>query len=217
MEIIRDYLVKNKYSRPGTALKTISRIVVHYVGNPGSTAKNNRDYFNNMPEVAKTRPQDARYVSSHYVIGLEGEIIACVPENEVAYCSNSANSYSISIENCHPDASGKFNPETLQSLIELLCDLCRRYHLDPKTDIIRHYDVTGKACPLWYVSHADEWDVLRGQVADRLSGKAVEPLPEKKTLYRVQVGAFSQRGNAEAMLSRLLLEGYQAFIVQGVS
>jgi len=214
VDIIRDYLVKNKYSRPGTPLKTVSKIVVHYVGNPGSTAKNNRDYFNNMPEVAKKRPQDVRYVSSHYIIGLSGEIIACVPENEIAYCSNSANSYSISIENCHPDSSGRFNPATLRSLIELLADLCKRYGLNPKTDIIRHYDVTGKACPLWYVSHADEWDVLRDQVADKLSGKVVEPLPEKGTLYRVQVGAFAQRENAEAMQKKLQGAGYPSFVVQ---
>lgn len=214
MEIIKDYIAKNKYSRPGTVLQRVTKIVVHYVGNPGSTAKNNRDYFNNMPEVAKTRPDAVRYVSSHYVIGLSGEIIACVPENEIAYCSNSANSYSISIENCHPDREGCFNPATLRALTELLCDLCQRYHLDPKTDIIRHYDVTGKACPLWYVSHPDEWEALRAQVADKLAGKPVDPLPEKGTLYRVQVGAFGQRSNAEAMQKQLQAAGYASFVVQ---
>lgn len=214
MEILKDYITKNKYSRPGTALQRVTKVVVHYVGNPGSTAKNNRDYFNNMPEVAKTRPDAVRYVSSHYVIGLAGEIIACVPEDEIAYCSNSANSYSISIENCHPDREGRFNLATLRSLIELLCDLCKRYHLDPKTDIIRHYDVTGKACPLWYVSHADEWEALRTQVADKLAGKPAGTLPETGMLYRVQVGAFSQRSNAEAMLKQLQADGYPSFVVQ---
>lgn len=214
MEIIKDYITPNKYSRPGTALKEVTKIVVHYTGNPGSTAKNNRDYFNSMPEVAKKRPQDVRYVSSHYIIGLSGEIIACVPENEIAYCSNNANSYSISIENCHPDSEGRFNPATLHSLIELLANLCRRYRLEPRKDIIRHYDVTGKACPLWYVSHPDEWEALRAQVADKLAGKPVDPLPEKGTLYRVQVGAFGQRSNAEAMQKQLQEAGYPSFVVQ---
>lgn len=212
MDIIKDYIAKNKYSRPGTALKTVKKIVVHYTGNPGSTAKNNRDYFNNMPVVAKVRPQDARYVSAHYVIGLSGEIIACVPEDEIAYCSNSANSYSISIENCHPDSEGRFNPATLRALTELLADLCRRYRLDPRTDIIRHYDVTGKACPLWYVSHPDEWEALRAQAADILAGKPVGPLPEKGVLYRVQVGAYREKSNAEAMRERLQEAGYPSFV-----
>lgn len=208
MEIVKDYITPNPYSRPGTALREVKKIVVHYVGNPGSTAKNNRDYFNNL---AQTR---ARYVSAHYVIGLEGEIIACVPENEIAYCSNSANGYSISIENCHPDSEGRFNPATQRALIELLCDLCGRYRLDPKADIIRHYDVTGKACPLWYVSHPDEWEALRALVADRLAGKPVDPLPETGTLYRVQVGAFSQRSNAEMMQKKLQAAGYPSFVVK---
>ena len=244
MEIIKDYITKNKYSRPGTALQRVTKIVVHYVGNPGSTAKNNRDYFNNMPAVAKTRPDAVRYVSAHYVIGLDGEIIACVPENEIAYCSNSANSYSISIENCHPDSGGRFDPKTLQALTMLLCDLCRRYRLDPKTDIIRHYDVTGKACPLWYVSHPEQWEALRGQVAALLAGKE-EPATgsastdgvssgeistdgisdseifngdtDSRTLYRVQVGAFSQRAGAEAMRERLQAAGYPSLIVRAQS
>jgi N-acetylmuramoyl-L-alanine amidase CwlA len=38
-------------------------------------------------------------------------------------------------------------------------------------DIIRHYDVTGKLCPLYYVEHEEEWLQFRRDVmaeADRL-------------------------------------------------
>ena len=34
----QDILPLNPYSRPGTPLKKISGVVVHYVGNPGTTA-----------------------------------------------------------------------------------------------------------------------------------------------------------------------------------
>ncbi|MBR4865083.1 MAG: N-acetylmuramoyl-L-alanine amidase, partial [Clostridia bacterium] len=72
----RDLLVPNEYSRPGDALTKVNGIVIHYVGNPGSTAKNNRDYFNNL---ALTK---ATYASSHFSVGLDGEVIQCVPLNE---------------------------------------------------------------------------------------------------------------------------------------
>ena len=44
-EITEDFLTVNPYSRPGTALTKVNNIVVHYVANPGSTAKENRDYI----------------------------------------------------------------------------------------------------------------------------------------------------------------------------
>ena len=143
MEITKMLLTVNPYSRPGTLRKRTTKIAVHYVGNPGTTALNNRNYFNNL---AKTH---SRYVSSNYIVGLDGEIIECVPPEEIAYCTNQANEYSISIECCHPDATGKFTEATETALAELCAYLLKRYHLTAD-DIIRHYDVTGKQCPLYW-------------------------------------------------------------------
>lgn len=143
MTITDALLTPNKYSRPQIPLKNVKKVVLHYVGNPKSSAEANRNYFENQKN-------GGRYVSSHYIIGLEGEILRCVPENEVAYCSNSANSYSISIECCHPDATGKFTDATTDSAAELCAYLLKKYGLTVN-DLIRHYDVTGKQCPLWFV------------------------------------------------------------------
>ena len=63
--------------------------------------------------------------------------------NEIAYTSNDRNSDTISIECCHPDATGKFNQETKDTLIHLTAWLMGRYGLTTD-DVIRHYDVTGK-------------------------------------------------------------------------
>jgi N-acetylmuramoyl-L-alanine amidase CwlA len=47
----------------------------------------------------------------------------------------------------------------------MLCAwLCWRFDLNPMSDIIRHYDVTGKDCPRWFVSHPEEFDVFRDSV-----------------------------------------------------
>lgn len=150
-EVIKNYLTPNEYSRPGKEIKEVNAIVVHYVGNPGTTAAQNRSYFENLKDTHATS------ASSHYIIGMEGEIIQCVPLNEISYASNNRNKDTIAIECCHPDETGQFTTATYKSLVKLVAALCRTYDLDPETGIIRHYDVTGKYCPLYYVNHEDEW------------------------------------------------------------
>ena len=143
-------LALNPYSRPGIPLEQVNGIVVHYVGNPGTTAAQNRSYFASLAETGET------YASSHFLIGLEGEILQCVPLDEVAYCSNQRNEDTLSIECCHPDGTGEFTQATYDSLVKLCAWLADYYRLD--TDqIIRHYDVTGKACPLYFVDHPEAW------------------------------------------------------------
>ena len=147
----KDFIPLNRYSRPPTELKKINGVVIHYVGNPATTAKANRDYFANLSLTGDT------YASSHFVVGLEGEVIQCVPMTEVAYCSNERNDDTISIEVCHEDETGEFNPETMESLVRLTAWLAVTFDLETE-DIIRHYDVTGKACPLYFVDHPDAWE-----------------------------------------------------------
>ena len=140
-------------SRRGEQLDAIKDIVVHYVGNPGTTAQQNRDFYSNADSE----------VSSHFVIGLEGEVILCVPLNEKSSASNWRNSDTISIEVCHPDRTGKFTEASYNSLIRLtawLCDLCE---LNEK-HIIRHYDITGKECPLYFVENEEEWIQFKAEV-----------------------------------------------------
>ena len=56
-----ELLTPNSWSRPQTRLKKVDGIVIHYTANPGSTAMQNRDYFENLPET-----QEAQ-ASSHFV------------------------------------------------------------------------------------------------------------------------------------------------------
>lgn len=148
--IEEQFLTKNPYSRPSDALKKVKGIVIHYTANPGTTAKNNRDYFESLKETKLAK------VSSHYVIGIEGEIIQCIPLNEISYASNDRNYDTISIECCHLEGDGKFSKETYDSLIHLVAWLCGQYNLD-EDDVIRHYDITEKVCPKYFVDHEDSW------------------------------------------------------------
>lgn len=152
-------LTPNIYSRPETLTDKITGIVIHYVANPGSTAMENRNYFEGLKDSHET------YASSHFVVGLEGEIVQCVPTSEVAYASNSRNNDTVSIEVCHPDETGKFNDKTYESLVWLTGWLCEYLQVMPD-HIIRHYDVTGKLCPLYYVENEDAWEQFKSDVTD---------------------------------------------------
>ena len=147
----------NPYSRPGIETEEINGIVIHYTANPGSTAQDNREYFNGLQHSRETE------ASSNFVVGLDGEIIQCVPTWEVAYASNERNFDTVSIECCHPDDSGAFTDETYRSLVQLTAWLCLKFDLS-EDDVIRHYDVTGKICPKYFVDHEDAWEEFRQNV-----------------------------------------------------
>ena len=162
--VTEDYISVNQYSRPKIPLEKVNAIVIHYIGNPGTSAQANRNYFDGL---SKQSGEGATYASSNFIVGLEGEVIACVPINEIAYASNNRNSDTISIETCHPDETGKFNTVTYDSLAELTAWLCYHFGLD-SGNVIRHYDVTGKLCPLYFVEHEDAWETFKSDVQTRL-------------------------------------------------
>lgn len=149
----------NDWSRPGTAMDGVNGIVVHYVGNPGTSAGQNRSYFAGLAQSHET------YASSHFLVGLEGEVLLCVPLGEVAYCSSDRNHDTISIEVCHPDDTGEFTPESYAALVRLVDWLEGFYGLSPE-DVIRHYDVTGKLCPRYYVEHPGAWEAFQKALAE---------------------------------------------------
>jgi N-acetylmuramoyl-L-alanine amidase CwlA len=159
--IKQEFLTPNLYSRPKKKLKKVKSIVIHYTANPGTTAEANRDYFEGLAESKTTS------ASSHFVVGIKGEIIQCIPLTEVSYASNDRNKDTVSIECCHPDKTGKFSDKTYASLVELAATLCKKYNLK-KDDIIRHYDVSGKKCPLYYVDHEEAWNKLKDDITSKM-------------------------------------------------
>ena len=153
-------LTINPYSRCGDALTTVTTLVIHYVGNAGTSAMDNREYFEDLKDTHITS------ASSHFIISLDGEIVQCIPLSEVAYASNDRNNDTIAIECCHPEADGKFSDATYASLVELSAFLCKSFHINPQ-ELLRHYDVSGKLCPLYYVEHPDEWQELKDRIEAR--------------------------------------------------
>ena len=146
----QDFLTLNDYSRPGNKLKEVKNIFVHYTANPGTNAAQNRSYFENLSETHETS------ASSHFIIGYEGEIVQCVPLDEIAYAVAGRNNDSISIECCYVDENGEFTEETYRSLVHFSALLLEKYGLKSK-DLMRHYDDNGKICPKYYVENEDAW------------------------------------------------------------
>lgn len=161
--ITEKYLSIHPNSRPGIKLTAVKNIVIHYVANPGTSALNNWRYFEN-----------ANNVSAHFIIGLDGEILQCMPLDEVAWAigTTEGNYTSISIECCHPDASGKFTDATYKSLIKLVSWLCNRFDLE-RSDVLRHYDYVRysssgipwqKLCPKYFVDYPSEWEKFKNSL-----------------------------------------------------
>ena len=160
-EIDVELLTINEYSRPGTQTGKIKGIVIHYTANPGSTAMQNRNYFEGLKDSRETK------ASSHFVVGLEGEIVQCIPTWEVAYASNERNADTVSIETCHLAADGSYTEATYQSMVELTAWLCQKFGLTEE-DVIRHYDITEKNCPKYFVEHEEAWEGFKSDIRENL-------------------------------------------------
>ncbi|MDR3240044.1 MAG: N-acetylmuramoyl-L-alanine amidase [Clostridiales bacterium] len=179
MKITDALLTKGaSHGRTGKAISP-QGIVVHYTANAGSSALANRNYFENG--------SNGFHVSSHYIVGLQGEILRCIPETEVAQHAGAAyssayieqakknNSIFYGIETCHPFADGKFSDVTNLSLIELCADMCIRHRFDPHKNLFTHHGVTGKPCPLYYVNHPEAWQKFKDSVADCIAASDLKP------------------------------------------
>ncbi len=157
--IVEDFLTPNPYSRPGEKLPEVRNIFVHYTANPGTTAEQNRSYFENLGITGETS------ASAHFVIGFDGTIIQCIPLDEIGYAVKTRNYDSISIECCYQSEDGSFTQATYDSLIKLTAWLLKKYDLSPE-DVLRHYDEGGKKCPLYFVEHEGAWEDFRQDLAD---------------------------------------------------
>lgn len=166
MEIKQMLLTPSKYNRPQTKIKPTA-IAWHYVGNPNTSALANRNYFESLSKTKST------YASSHFIIGLKGEILQLIPEEEKSFCTNWANDYTVSIECCHPDSTGKFTEETYRSMIWLGKYIMKKYEI---RENIRHYDVTKKICPKWFVDNPSEWENFKKRLEEEV---VVDELIEK--------------------------------------
>lgn len=177
-----------------------------------------------------------RYLSGkavHYFVGklADGSVgtVMNLPENIACWGSgkgkNGSYNYEptghIQFEVCEDDMTddGYFRA-ILKEATELCADICYRYGWDASV-IVSHKEAHGRGYASnhrdidhWLAYYGRTMDVFRAEVQRLLDEmrKPKEELPDSDTLYRVQVGAYSKRENAEAMKERLISDGYPAYI-----
>ena len=222
MNIKTDLANKSNYG--GTrSTSVIKYIVVHYTGNDGDTDENNANYFqNNVVEA-----------SAHYFVD-DDSITQTVPDDYVAWhCgaktykhANCRNTNSIGVEICDDVKNGVIYPseKTIANALELVKHLMQKYSV-PHENVIRHYDVTGKLCPAYWCGTTEKdakwksafWNLLAATketgTTNTVATQSTDSGGSVGVLYRVQVGAYNNKANAERQLAKIKSAGFaDAFI-----
>lgn len=208
MKIIQSFLKKGLTNKP---LKAVKGIVIHYVANPGSSAKANRNYWENL----------GTGIGAHYIVDLDGTILHTVPDNMMAYhvgsktytkealqrLSSYPNDCTIGIEMTHPDATGKPTDATYKATVELAASLCKKYKLTEK-DLWLHKEVVGwKLCHKYYVEHPDAWQKFKNDVKELLNNNSTpKTTTTSKPKYVLPDGVLKlgDKGNAVKQLQTAL-------------
>lgn len=227
MDIINKFSTVHTTAKPGREIKYI---VVHYtagVTSRAGSAINTAEYY---------RTND-REVSADYAVDDTSAVCynGDIPNRYTWHCGGSkyntkggsfygkcTNANSIGIEICSTNSTGKmqsandisysFSPAAVANAVELVKKLMAEYNI-PADRVIRHYDVNGKPCPGIIGWNADsgseaEWNRFKKIIG----GSADDVNAENSPRYYVQVGAFSEKANAEKFLAEVREDYPGAFI-----
>lgn len=172
----------------------------------------------------------SRQASSNYGIGYDGKIGMYVEEKDRSWCSSNASNdnravtIEVASDTKHPYT---VNDKAYAALLDLVTDICKRNGIKKliwstnKNDRVNHLngcnmtvhrDYANKSCPgdYLYNRHGE----IAAEVNKRLGSDSKTTSETTSTLYRVQVGAFSKKANADAMLAKVKAAGFDTYMVQ---
>lgn len=205
---IHDITAQNRYQVPASrGGNPIQFIVIHYLG---------------VPNADNPNLYGGGY-GGHYNITRDGTVYkAADPRTDVVWqCGGGRQGYdpgsaeffgictnynSIGIENgvCY-DGTWYFTTETQESLVWLVSTLMDEYGI-PIDHVIRHFEVTGKRCPLPYVENTGyktnwTWDEFKQKLADYRKGGSVDPTVYSFKVKQIKNGS---TGKLVRLLQKLL-------------
>ena len=145
---------------------------------------------------ANTFLSAARQASSNYVIGSDGTIILCVPEEFRAWTSGneSNDTQAITIEVCNSTGAPdwKVSDAALEALINLGVDICKRYGLpgftwtgDKNGTLTIHKMFQATACPGPYLESKMPY------IASEITRRVKEDNP---MVYKINIDELKQKG-----------------------
>jgi N-acetylmuramoyl-L-alanine amidase len=163
---------------------------------------------------------DGRQVCVHAFIGkLKNGSIATYQtlpwDHRGWHSGGSANDTHIGVEICEDNLTdANYFNKVYTEAVELCVYLCKLYDLTEK-DIIGHYEgyqigiASNHGDPRhWFFRHGKSMDTFRADVKKLLIEGDKPDTQEKKKYYRVQIGAYSVKTNAEAQLARVKKAGF---------
>jgi N-acetylmuramoyl-L-alanine amidase len=185
-----DYVVKNKFSRPGYKLLDVLGIIIHWTANPGASDENHESFFDGEDGGG------SRYAGAHMFVDKDSATLI-IPEDEIAYQANEskcriaklkgsikradgstyygdANVTTLSLELC-VEKDGTIHPDTIIRASKIVAEWCKKYKLTVN-DVHRHYDVTGKNCPRPWVENPQLFTNFKRDVQTLLAPKKPEPV-----------------------------------------
>ena len=176
--------------------------------------------------VAQSFKKPVRQASSNYIIGKDGEICLCVPEEYRSWCSSNADNdnRAVTIE-CASDsyAPYKMSDKVFMKLIELMTDICRRNRIRkliwiPNKNKALNYAVKDGECLItvhrWFAAKECPGDWLFNRLeslADTVNMRLKESRPS--TVYLVQCGVFRIAKNARNRADELTKEGFDCCVI----
>lgn len=194
-------------------------IVMHYTANNGDTARNNCDYYHRVGGLQ---------ASAHYFVDEHGAMQSVRECDTAWHCGARAywhpecrNGNSIGIEMCsrkRADGSYYIKPETVANAATLAREIMQRYGIDTE-HVLRHYDVTGKRCPMPWVDDPAQWTAFKEMLKQNDNDEEDENMVKYKTIddvpewYRSEVqelmdaGALKGTGNGAIDISEDVVRG----------
>ena len=220
MEITKSILTKNPCYKAGKTIK-VKGIMLHSVGCSQPSA---------MAFINSWNTPDSKVCVHGFIDANTGEVYQTLPWNHRGWhCGGKANDSHVAIEMCEPksikytsganftcnDKNKAQNSVTITylSAVRLVAYLCDKYGLNPLQEgvILSHSEGYKKGVTSNHADPEHLWKQLGMSYTMDSFRKDVKSAMTKK-IYRVQVGAFTNKKNAENLLAKIKQAGFDGII-----
>ena len=214
MNIIQSIMTQNPCYKAGKKIN-VKGLMLHSVGCPQPSAK---AFINSWNKATFDRACVHAFID-----GNTGDVYQTLPWNHRGWHGGgSCNDTHIGVEMCEPITNDLATvKKTYETAVLLFAWLCKQYNLNPLSDgvILSHSEGHKRGIASNHADPEHLWKKLNTGYTMNTFRNAVKMAMAQSSsvggtdgLYRVQVGAYRKKANAEAMLAKLKKAGFDGFI-----